>query len=186
MAVRDVVIRPCNAAVGRDVFINVHFARLVADDPGLTITRTSARGLAASAKVPVQSWGIPRRAVRIALPAVAPGSVRTRVAIGRDVLVVAAAQGEYKGLHLPGQVAMRHSWHPRLDVVLLEDELRIAGNGLLATFPLSEMVLASYCTSPAVPCASTCWPTTTSPCASAIRVSSWSACATRSGSTRSR
>ena len=112
------------------------------------MTRTSARGLAASAKVPVQSWGLPRRSLRLSLPAVLSGSVRKRVAVGRDVRVVAESQGEYKGLHLPGHVTVRHSWHPRLDVVLLEDELRIAGNGVLATFPLSEMVLASYCVNP--------------------------------------
>jgi hypothetical protein len=65
-----------------------------------------------------------------------------------DARVVVRAQGEYRGLHLPGPIAAYHPWHPRLDVVLLEDELRIAGSGLLARFPVSEMVLASYCSDP--------------------------------------
>jgi len=65
-----------------------------------------------------------------------------------DARVVARAQGEYRGLHLPGPIAAHHPWHPHLDVVLLEDDLRIAGSGLLARFPVSEMVLASYCSDP--------------------------------------
>ncbi|HEX7442768.1 MAG TPA: hypothetical protein VF320_02715, partial [Acidimicrobiales bacterium] len=65
-----------------------------------------------------------------------------------DTRVVARAQGDYRGLHLPGHVAAHHSWHPRLDVVLREDELRITGSGLEVRFPMSEMVLVSYCSDP--------------------------------------
>jgi hypothetical protein len=70
------------------------------------------------------------------------------VAVGGEARVVAVAPGEYRGLHLPGKLTVRHSWHAHLDVVLLEDELRIVGAGLLVALPLSEMVLVSYCTSP--------------------------------------
>ena len=62
-----------------------------------------------------------------------------------DARVVADAPADYRGLELPGFRAARHPWHSRLEVVLLEDELRIAGSGLLARFPMSAMVLASYC-----------------------------------------
>jgi len=65
-----------------------------------------------------------------------------------DARVVARAQGDYRGLHLPEPVPAHHGWHSRLDVVLLEDELRIEGSGVQVRFPTSEMVLASYCSDP--------------------------------------
>jgi len=73
-----------------------------------------------------------------------PDMISTRA----DDRVVARAQGDYRGLHLPGPVAAHHAWHSHLDVVLLEDELRIERSGQLVRFPMSEMVLASYCTDP--------------------------------------
>lgn len=126
----------------------MHLSHLVADDPDLTLTRAGARGLTASVRVPVQSWGMSRHEFRVGLQTLAAGSVRRRTAVERASRVIAEAQGDYKGLRLPGRAAVRHAWHPRLDVVLLEDELRIAGNGLLARFAVADMVLVSYGTSP--------------------------------------
>jgi len=65
-----------------------------------------------------------------------------------DAREVARAQGDYRGLHLPEPAPAHRGWHSRLDAVLLEDELRIEGSGLLVRFPMSDMVLASYCSDP--------------------------------------
>jgi len=69
--------------------------------------------------------------------------VRRRTGLPRDACVLAAARGSYQGLLLPGQVSAGTRWYPRLDVVLLSGELRVAGTGGLWRYRVADMLLAS-------------------------------------------
>ena len=56
---------------------------------------------------------------------------------------IATAEGDFRGLHLPGHGTARRSRRSRLTVVLTADELRLSGGGLQARFPVRELVLTS-------------------------------------------
>jgi len=75
-------------------------------------------------------------------------SLRKRIELPPNTPVLASAQGDYRGLHLPGTRTTRHRWHARLDVVLTPGMLLISGNGRIARFAISEMIAVSRCASP--------------------------------------
>ncbi len=65
-----------------------------------------------------------------------------------DRVILASARGEYRGLRMPGTSWSKARWHPRLDVVVTTDELRVTGNDGTRVFRVADMVLASFSTSP--------------------------------------
>ena len=69
--------------------------------------------------------------------------VRRRASLPRDAAIVAMAGGDYRGLSLPGPIAGLQRWRAGLDVVLLPEELRIAGNGGIWRYPVASMLCAS-------------------------------------------
>jgi len=69
--------------------------------------------------------------------------VRRRTGLSRDACILAAARCSHEGLRLPDPVSAGTRWHARFDVVLLPGELRVAGNGGLWRYQVSDMVLAS-------------------------------------------
>jgi hypothetical protein len=65
-----------------------------------------------------------------------------------DRTILAAAQGHYRGLRLPGSAWSRSRWHPRLDVLVTAGQLWVTGNGETRRYAVADMVLASFATSP--------------------------------------
>lgn len=86
----------------------------------------------------------PSHRFRDQLAALVASPGRRRAAVDVASTVVAEVRADHRGLRLPGHVVAPHRWHPRLDVVLLADELRIAGTGPLVRIPVRDMVLVSY------------------------------------------
>jgi hypothetical protein len=117
---------------------------MIAGDPDFVVTRSSARVLAATMRAPVQTfdWGDWRWSGSTAV--VAGATLRRRTQIDRSVPLEWHCRGHYRALHIPGKAIRRHVWHPRLDVVLLSDALVVAGNGVLARFPIRDIVLVSF------------------------------------------
>jgi len=73
---------------------------------------------------------------------------RRKAGVPVDRSVLAAAQGHYRGLRLPGPPLEAARWHPRLDVLVTAGELWVTGNGETRCYPVAAMVLASFATSP--------------------------------------
>lgn len=65
-----------------------------------------------------------------------------------DREVLAAAQGDYQGLQLPGPPWARSRWRWRLDVLVADGELWVTGNGETRRYPIEDMVMASFATNP--------------------------------------
>lgn len=70
-------------------------------------------------------------------------TVRRRTGLDRTARVLAAARADPRGIRLPGAVAGVIRWRSRIDVVLVADELRIAGHGGIWRYPVHDMVLVS-------------------------------------------
>lgn len=121
----------------------MHLARLLADDPDLVVTRSGVRAVATSAKLPTVTFDRPRQ-WRYTSPAMLAASLRRRAGISRATRVGWSCQGEYRALHVPGRSMRRHAWHWQLEVALVPGFLVVSGNGTVARFPTSEMILASY------------------------------------------
>jgi hypothetical protein len=69
--------------------------------------------------------------------------IRRRTGLTRDVTILIAVRGDFRGLRVPGPVSAGTRWHARLDVVLLPGELRVAGNGGIWRYRVPDMVQVS-------------------------------------------
>lgn len=137
----------CNGRRSSGVVASVltHLFHLGASQVGLLGSPTK---LSAAMLAPTRSPDLAADPAGILPPVLGGSSLRRRIDLPPTTPVLASAQGEYRGLRLPGERTARHRWHARLDVVLAPGTLLISGNGRIARFAVSEMVAVSRCDSP--------------------------------------
>ena len=73
---------------------------------------------------------------------------RRPVVVPTGRIVLAAARAHDRGLRRPGPAWSRTRWHSRLDVLVTPGELWVTGNGGTRCYRVTDMVLASFATSP--------------------------------------